>query len=296
MGREVARRSLTVLPDDGLEALIWDQAEEVRPWAKEAPLKLVALALADLGRTGRAGEIREKLEGRIVRDPKWDTWWRKVQPEVKASTHFSIGKANTITLVSPASDVLSEPLVARPNLSGQESPCAMGKRSHGGMSAWDYWLMTGKKGAPPNRRPPEAVLEAAALVVQRDDWRQGLASHLYQALVEDSPATNEFLAKLAPRLTVEILSELVQEILLTAFASVDTDWVCSEADRLLILLEPVERTAVLQHIVVRAAAGELPRSGVLGYLSTLRASKGPLEVWPETVHFDARGYTPGYQR
>ena len=21
-----------------------------------------------------------------------------------------------------------------------------------------------------------------------------------------------------------------------------------------------------------------------------------LEVWPETVHFDARGYTPGYQR
>ena len=172
--------SLQRLPDDGLAALTWDGPEEVQPWVNEAPLKLVALALADSGGRGKAKDIQEKLEGRVVRDPKWATWWKQVQPATKSSAHFRVGKDRSITLVAKVDDIPHEPL-APP---AKKTKAQKGKPPS--LREWRKWLLSEVDGPPPAPSPTRPVSNALAKIsnheiepaIRRTIWgaREFLAS------------------------------------------------------------------------------------------------------------------------
>ena len=150
--------SLQRLPDDGLAALTWDGPEEVQPWVSEAPLKLVALALADSGGRGKAKDIQEKLEGRVVRDPKWATWWKQVQPATKSSAHFRVGKDRSITLVTRVDDVPHEPLA--PPAKKTKAPT----KKPPSLREWREWLLSEVDGPPPAPSPTRPVSNALAKI------------------------------------------------------------------------------------------------------------------------------------
>ncbi len=172
--------SLQRLPDDGLAALTWDGPEEVQPWVSEAPLKLVALALADSGGRGKAKDIQEKLEGRVVRDPKWATWWKQVQPATKSSAHFRVGKDRSITLVTRVDDVPHEPLA--PPAKKTKAPT----KKPPSLREWRKWLLSEVDGPPPAPSPTRPVSNALAKIssheiepaIRRTIWgaREFLAS------------------------------------------------------------------------------------------------------------------------
>ena len=143
--------SLQRLPDDGLAALTWDGPEEVQPWVSEAPLKLVALALADSGGRGKAKDIQEKLEGRVIRDQKWATWWKQVQPATKSSAHFRVGKDRSITLVARIDDVPHAPLA--PLTRKTKGP----KGKPPSLREWRKWFLSEVDGPPPAPSPTRAV-------------------------------------------------------------------------------------------------------------------------------------------
>lgn len=65
--------------DAGLVASLWDRPAELAPWAKDKPLKLVALALSIDGGKGKSLQIKGKLAGkdRVMPMTQWNTWWRK---------------------------------------------------------------------------------------------------------------------------------------------------------------------------------------------------------------------------
>ena len=150
--------SLQRLPDDGLAALTWDGPEEVQAWVSEAPLKLVALALADSGGRGKAKDIQEKLEGRVVRDPKWATWWKQVQPATTSSAHFRVGKDRSITLVTRVDDVPHEPLA--PPAKKTKAPT----KKPPSLREWREWLLSEVDGPPPAPSPTRPVSNALAKI------------------------------------------------------------------------------------------------------------------------------------
>ena len=115
MAKQLALTSLTILPYDGLEAALQDSPETVYSWVSEAPLKLVAAALTDLDRrTGKAGDLRDKLDLRVLRSrgASFDNWWKRVQPAVKESRHFYPNGRNgwTFTRGVTVADVPASPL------------------------------------------------------------------------------------------------------------------------------------------------------------------------------------------
>ena len=171
--------SLHRLPDDGLAALTWDGPENVQPWVSEAPLKLVALALADSGGRGKAKDIQEKLEGRVVRDPKWATWWKQVQPATKTSAHFRVGKDRSITLVARVDDVPHEPL-APP---AKKTKAQKGKPAS--LREWRKWLLSEVDGPPPAPSPTRPVSNALTKISNHE---------IEQALRRTIWGAGEFLA------------------------------------------------------------------------------------------------------
>ncbi len=104
MSREIALRSLNKLPNDGLEATLWNNPETVYSWVKNGPLRLVAAALADAGGAGKPKDLQARLQQRVLRDIKWATWWKKIQPFLKESPHFQVKEGKYI-LIKKASDV-----------------------------------------------------------------------------------------------------------------------------------------------------------------------------------------------
>lgn len=114
MAREMALRSLTTIPAAGLDAMLWDDPNALLSWTNEAPLKLIAAALTDMGGSGKSREIREKLEGRVLRDIKWVTWWKRVQPAVKESPNFMVNKDGSTTLRGEPNQIPYAPLPSAP--------------------------------------------------------------------------------------------------------------------------------------------------------------------------------------
>jgi len=98
MSREMALRSLGTVSEAGLDAMLWSDPETILSWTSEAPLKLIATVLKDLGGSAKPRDIREKLEGRVLREIKWATWWKRVQPAVKESPNFTTMDDGTTTL------------------------------------------------------------------------------------------------------------------------------------------------------------------------------------------------------
>ena len=94
---------LTPLADDGPEALLWERPEELGSWAKERPLQLVALALSFEGGTGKAAEIKEKVDKRVPLGSAYTTWWNRTKPKLnlpEPQEHFKTDKAIFILLSS----------------------------------------------------------------------------------------------------------------------------------------------------------------------------------------------------
>ena len=164
MSKSIAR-NLDTLPEDCLAALIWDGPETVREWHEEAPLKLLAAALADIGGTGKAGEIRERLDhGSLLGEKKWDAWWPRVRAVAADSSHFRTirNKSNavmSVRLVSRASDVPSEPLPPPPPKTDPQGAASTKKVS---LADWRNWLRSETFGVPPGRSPTKPVCGALA--------------------------------------------------------------------------------------------------------------------------------------
>ena len=104
---------LTILTDDaGPVALLWDSPEELASWAREKPLKLVALALSIDGGKGNPNNIKQKLDGRVPLGGDWKNWWSQRAKSLNAFSalpepeHFvKSAKGNVYTLRCSVGDV-----------------------------------------------------------------------------------------------------------------------------------------------------------------------------------------------
>ena len=114
MSREMALRSLGAVLESGLDSMLWSDPDAVLSWTNEAPLKLIAAVLTDLERSGKPRDIREKLEGRVLRDMKWATWWKRVQPAVKESPNFTVRDDGSTTLRGDPTQIPYAPLLSAP--------------------------------------------------------------------------------------------------------------------------------------------------------------------------------------
>ena len=144
---------LTPLDWDSPEALLWRRPEQLAPWADEAPLKLIALALSVGGGQGKAADIREKLSGRVIREEDWDGWWKKRSRALGAlPDYFQSVKAprgNDYRLLTGFGDVPAD----------QAAPV---KSRSVPMKVWREWLLSGSPEDAPGRYPTKPVAEALA--------------------------------------------------------------------------------------------------------------------------------------
>ena len=85
MDFDEAIKSLRQVPENGLSACLFDNRKEVLEWIEEAPLRLVATALEDMGRVATSTELREKLTSGVIEPSAWNRWWRRVQAGLKES-------------------------------------------------------------------------------------------------------------------------------------------------------------------------------------------------------------------
>ena len=150
-------RNLKVLPHNGLEALTWEGPEEIRSWITEAPLKLIAAAIADISDTPKIGEIKNALQGqgKVFDDEvKLSTsWWNRVRQAAAAdSRHFLAvrNKSNSITAIRLIGDVDNVPDGQLPPLPPKVKPAFL----------WKKWL-NGETPDPPALKrplmPPKSV-------------------------------------------------------------------------------------------------------------------------------------------
>ena len=125
-------------------------------WATEAPLRLVAWALDSLGRTAKSSEIREKLEGRLVHDPKWKDWWKRVRPALTESHQFTVRKNNTLSLSVKVADVLPQPWDSLPVRATAKVRAAKAPK----VADWSKWFLAEVVEPPPGPRPTKAAFAA----------------------------------------------------------------------------------------------------------------------------------------
>ena len=145
---------LTILTDDAEPvALLWDSPEELASWAKEKPLKLVALALSIDGGKSNPNSIREKLSGRVISGRDWKNWWSQRAKSLNAFSalpepkHFTKSvKGNVYTLLCGIEEVPDD---ARPTVS---------------LDDWKNWLLSDAKLPTFGKNPPKVFCDSLA------DW------------------------------------------------------------------------------------------------------------------------------
>ena len=86
--------NLKVLSEDGLESRLWHSAAATEAWANEAPLKLLAAALVDIGESATTPRLKERLGDLIVENvgKRWNSWWEPVKATFDDSKHFIVKK------------------------------------------------------------------------------------------------------------------------------------------------------------------------------------------------------------
>jgi len=157
MSREIALRSLDKLPNDGLEATLWNNPETAYMWVRNGPLRLVAATLADAGGAGKPKDLQTRLQQRVLRDVNWNTWWKRIQPLVKQSPYFQV-KNGSYILVGNASDVPEEmpPTPSRRVAPGGQRPKI---RKSASSKEWIEWLLGPLDIVPPGNVPAQVVLD-----------------------------------------------------------------------------------------------------------------------------------------
>ena len=131
-------------------------------WASEAPLKLVAWALDGMGRKAKSAAIREKLEGRFVRDPGWETWWKRVLPAVKESSQFDYRTPADIRLTTGVDNVES------PTWESLASPTKAVSKKPATATDWRKWFLGNDDGPPPGAYPTKIAVNALARLSVKD--------------------------------------------------------------------------------------------------------------------------------
>ena len=146
----------------GLEELLAEGREEALSWVKEAPLKLVAVALTDItgiGRMTKAGPIKTKLEGLVVdAGEKWQPWWSRVRSAVGDSTFFETtrNKKSMITEIRLRPGCYVDDVPAAPLPPEPPKPKAVS------LADWKKWLQGDAAEPPPGSYPVKAVANALA--------------------------------------------------------------------------------------------------------------------------------------
>ena len=154
--------NLKLLPNNGLAALTWNGPEEIRSWIDDAPLKLIAAAIADIGSSPKIGEIKNALQGQgkvFDADVKLSpTWWNRAsQAAANDSRHFLAvrNKSNSITSIRLIGDVEKVPAGPLPPRTPKVNPASL----------WKKWL-NGETTEPPALtrppKPPKSVSNALA--------------------------------------------------------------------------------------------------------------------------------------
>ena len=142
---------------DGLEAKLMANRDAVLRWHEEAPLRLVAAALVDLGgkaRLVRPKDLKDRLRD-VLGTERLEGWWKQVQPELKNSDQFEYdGRKGTrlsvrLELISSAS--LEELLAAR----RKTRPKSARPRPAARLAEWVTWAQSDEAGATPGGAPPD---------------------------------------------------------------------------------------------------------------------------------------------
>ena len=143
--------NLRVLPHNGLEALTWDGLEEVRSWIKDAPLKIIAAAIADAGDVPKVGEIKNSLQGQgkvFDDDMKWSpSWWNRVKEAAATDSRYFLAvrnKSNSIIAMRLIGDVDNVPGGPLPPPPSRLKPASL----------WKKWLNGETPEPPALKRPP----------------------------------------------------------------------------------------------------------------------------------------------
>ena len=177
---------LKALPDDGLEAVLWTKPDETLAWATDAPLKLLAATLTDIGGSAKAGAIKEKLEGRVLDGVKWNVWWDKVRSAAGDSKYFTTvrNKSNSITELGLYRDVRVGDVPAGP---GPEKPRASRKpkKKPPSVREWKRWLLSDTDEPAPGGWPNSKAF---------NDLYRWAPDDLERALTQATRGTREFLA------------------------------------------------------------------------------------------------------
>ena len=165
---EVATREYRALPEDGLEASFRKDPELVRSWANNAPLRLIGTTLKDLPeKKGKAGDLRVRLEGRVIQGVTWDTWWQKnARKSATESGYFHMGKGNDpMELIVPIEEITNEP-PPRPAAKPAQSKKSTAKTSRTSRTSadrdlpdWIQWLWAEEYTSPPGAAPPDSLIK-----------------------------------------------------------------------------------------------------------------------------------------
>ncbi len=183
---------LEIVADSEPVFWLWDTPQELAPWAREKPLKLVALSLSiDRGRSkvngkGSPNSIKEMLDGRVPLSADWKGWWGKRAKSLSALSalpkpeHFTrSAKGNVYTLlcdVAETPDDVSAPAT---------------------LSDWKQWLLRDMKLPTFGKNPSEVLCDSLAEWPE-DTIEQALKRVLWGAeLLLGSPSKPSAAAALA---------------------------------------------------------------------------------------------------
>ena len=308
MGASVARK-LKVLPDDGLETLLYNQPDQVQSWVESAPLKLLAATLADMDGLANQSAIRGKLQGRVIgTDIKWITWWDRLKAAADDSGCFQIvkNKSNAITAIAFSGTVASVP--ARP----LPPPRPKGKKAKlANQADWKRWLASDTDEPPPGAGgyPTKAAFAAISKLSAKDmdkalskivrasegcvysdnpsprdaeAWVEAIGLWACRWLgFRKEPTSRDLTEKVGVILTglAEVarldksppaLLRVVRELAPSAFRVEDFNQYHASLDLLLDALAPEERTQLIKEVVVQSARGETSKESVLEYVISSR--------------------------
>ena len=211
--RNVAIRTLRKASEEGLEVRLHVNREAVLELVENAPLRLVAAALVDLGRSATTTELREKLTRDVIDQPNWNRWWRRVQAGLKESRR-SISyspRRKSMRLIANHPDDINP--VSLNELSGPSSNSrarevrAAPPRSVPRLSEWVMWIHGDEEGDVPRGAPPEGlrpVLQTCpSLLVSRSTNRlvRGIEQRVTSSLRPAGPSSMTWLGCLADILT-----------------------------------------------------------------------------------------------
>ena len=144
---------LSPLDGDSPEALLWERPRELQPWAENAPLRLIALALSVGGGCGKAADIRDKISGRVIGKEQWENWWKKHSRSLGSLPDcfqsVKAPKGNDYRLLTSVADVPADW-----TLPAKTKPVPV--------KVWREWLLSGAPEDVPGRYPTKPVIDALA--------------------------------------------------------------------------------------------------------------------------------------